>query len=257
MGWQIWCESGGELTIEFSNCSKTAPLCSLTTAVITHCTNKLVQSDSPLHCDFLNKAQISKVVPPGKPQQSAFSSKWASNFSLHGDRRRGPLPHLQPSHSFLNFNSCRSVLLLYGSTPCGNDAQVWRNLSLLWLSSHQRWRWMSPHTTSHLSVTPDDCLWSMKATLSRLLFASVASEEKKKLKKALIPKKWNRQKFLPLHLTCACLICRKKYPILPEHNVARGQSFDISRGDLIHVLLQQRKRHFTGPPPLCTEKWKR
>lgn len=43
---------------------------------------------------------------------------------------------------------------------------------------------MSPHTTSHLSVTPDDCLWSMKATLSRLLFASVASEEKKKTEKS-------------------------------------------------------------------------
>lgn len=92
---------------------------------------------------------------------------------------------------------------------------------------------------------------------SSLRVCSFRRRKKKTLKKALIPKKWNRQKFLPLHLTCVCLICRKKYPILPEHNVARGQSFDISRGDLIHVLLQQRKRHFTGPPPLCTEKWKR
>lgn len=91
-----------------------------------------------------------------------------------------------------------------------------------------------------------------ESTLSRLLFPSVASEKKS----TLIPKKWNRQKCLPFCLAWAHHSCKKKYPILPEHNVVRAQSFDISTGNLIHVLLQQRKRHFTGPPPLCTKEWK-
>lgn len=92
--------------------------------------------------------------------------------------------------------------------------------------------------TSHLSVTADDCLWSMKAhslfLLSLATEKNLNSQEMKQTKASA-----SAPQMCPPSL-------QKKNQTLPEHNVVRGQSFDISTACLIHVLLQQRELHFTS-----------
>lgn len=82
-----------------------------------------------------------------------------------------------------------------------------------------------------LSVTPDDCRWSMK--VPSLPLCGFKKD--------------------PAPLIYVSLL-QEKYC---EHNLMRGQNFDISTVKLIHVLIQQRKPHSTSWQPYCSEERKK
>lgn len=124
------------------------------------------------------------------------------------------------------------VALLCGSMPCGNDAQVWRNLSFL---------------LTHFPAV-------IEVSFSFLCFLPVSYagwlplEHESTLSLPLCSYRENPNSQEMKHTKASAsapLMCppqlQKKYPALPEHNVVRGRGFDISTGSLIHVLLQQRK----------------
>lgn len=109
----------------------------------------------------------------------------------------------------------------------------------------------------------------MEASLSRLLFLTVSYarwlplEHESALsfplcsyRKTLIPKKWNTQKHLPLHLWCAHLSCKKKNPTPLQTQCSESTELWY-KNSLIHVLLQWRTAHFTRYLPLCLEDWKK
>lgn len=124
-----------------------------------------------LRRDFFKREQFSTANLQHTTRVTGFPPKMSFNFPFAW-RQQGGL-HLASPLSFIpqlvRFQIHAeeylvvSVPLLCGSTPCGKDAQVWKDLSLLWLTFYQWWKWISPLSTSYLSVTPDDCLWSMKA----------------------------------------------------------------------------------------------
>lgn len=127
-------------------------------------------------------AHISAAKPLHTITVTGFSSEMSFNFPFAwrqqgGLRLASPLSFIPQLVRFqIHAEECLvvSVPLPCGSTPCGNDAKASRNLPLLWLTFNRWWRWVSPVSTSYLSVTPDDCLWSMKP---RSLFLSVATEK--------------------------------------------------------------------------------
>lgn len=201
----------------------------------------------------LKEATFPQSIPSTPQQWHAFPPKWASIFHLHGDYR-GAFSSLARSYSFLNLFDCKFlqrsayVYLLYyclGQHPlemiqkCGEICRFFNSLSV----EDGGESLLFPLPTCQLRQMTAFGAW--KHTLSSSL--PLCSYRKK-----LIPKKWNRQKHLPLHLRCAHLSCKRN--TLPGHNVVRRQNFDIRTGSLIHVLLQQRKPHFTSQQRLCSKE---
>lgn len=109
------------------------------------------------------------------------------SFDLHRGSMKA-VPHQPFSHSISNLLDfkfmqrgaiCSATMRVIA---CGKDAQVWRNLPLLWLTFHWWWRWIYALPTPHLSVTPDDYLSTMKVQLLHSLLLLVLTEKKKKSK---------------------------------------------------------------------------
>lgn len=137
---------------------------------------------------------------------TSFSSKMSFNFPF-ACRQRGGLCLASPfsihssSHSITN--SCRgavSVPLLRGSTPCGKwctcvEECVTPLTPLLPV--------MEVSLSSFHFLPVSYARWLPLEHESTLSSFSVATE------KTLIPKKWNTQKHLPLHLWCAHLSCER------------------------------------------------
>lgn len=61
----------------------------------------------------------------------------------HGFTPSSPLSFIPQLVGFQIHIGVQSVPLLCGSPPPGKATHVWRNLSLLWLTTHQWWRWIS------------------------------------------------------------------------------------------------------------------
>lgn len=137
----------------FSNCSKKDPRHSGTSGVITHCRNKPIWSQTLLCAvTCLREARFPQSTPEHTTTVTRFSPKMSFNFPFAWRQQGGlclasPLSFI-PQHARFQIpaEECFgvSVPLLCGSTPCGNEAQVLRNLPLLWLASYQWWRRVSP-----------------------------------------------------------------------------------------------------------------